>query len=571
MRHRYISQMLAIVLLSISLLMTETSTSTAAPGPDRTEKAVTVVGTSDQVSESIVRIKSPLPKSVGPHPAACNWLSYLRYRDTDGPQRSADADRILIAQPGVLEGASAFDTLARNTIARAAEQGVHLEFWALDRRSNCLEDHTGVDASIEKNNPGLAVDYYYRGRTVNGKRFGGYRSNQSLKWLSAMGLAQTVEDQYALMRAELPEQRTRRDKVLCGGHSLGGVITAYFAQWDFGGDPGYKQCGGYFALDSAISLTVPFAPDWIPSDLVGQLSAGTSQIHAGIEAGVIPASANLPALINPETMNLLAIAGAAARTAPSAESRLMHIQNPNIDTSLRILFSRDGTEAATLGTLPVRQIRLTNTAALGSLLDNNSQPLAFLQTANGFYRGGPVVDKDFPLPNALNQSARSFTATALGPDRLALPTARGPLYDWANFNEVQSGGARSSKGQTFTAPNREVTDINQLASNLADHPLDFTEQYFPTMLLADTIEGPAHLKRYLKHSHGITANHTLALVGGSGLTIGHKKGGTGTITTVVAPGYHHLDVLTASATQNNGRPEPVSTALAAFAAKTPRR
>ena len=29
----------------------------------------------------------------------------------------------------------------------------------------------------------------------------------------------------------------RRDKVLCGGHSLGGAITGYFAQWDFDGDP----------------------------------------------------------------------------------------------------------------------------------------------------------------------------------------------------------------------------------------------------------------------------------------------------------------------------------------------
>ncbi|MFG2467263.1 hypothetical protein ACGFXB_17650, partial [Streptomyces canus] len=38
---------------------------------------------------------------------------------------------------------------------------------------------------------------------------------------------------------------------------------------------------------------------------------------------------------------------------------------------------------------------------------------------------------------------------------------------------------------------------------------------------------------------------------------------------VVADGYQHLDVLTAAPVQNNGRPEPVSTALAAFA-RTPR-
>jgi hypothetical protein len=40
---------------------------------------------------------------VGIHPAACDWLSYLRYRDSEGPAASADADRILVAQPGILD------------------------------------------------------------------------------------------------------------------------------------------------------------------------------------------------------------------------------------------------------------------------------------------------------------------------------------------------------------------------------------------------------------------------------------------------------------------------------------
>ena len=33
---------------------------------------------------------------------------------------------------------------------------------------------------------------------------------------------------------------------------------------------------------------------------------------------------------------------------------------------------------------------------------------------------------------------------------------------------------------------------------------------------------------------------------------------------VTLPGYNHIDVLTAAARQNNGRPEQVSTRLAAF-------
>ncbi|GAM51485.1 hypothetical protein NSK11_contig00281-0001 [Nocardia seriolae] len=37
--------------------------------------------------------------------------------------------------------------------------------------------------------------------------------------------------------------------------------------------------------------------------------------------------------------------------------------------------------------------------------------------------------------------------------------------------------------------------------------------------------------------------------------------------TVTARGYHNLDVLTAAAQQNDGRPEPISTALAEFATR----
>lgn len=53
------------------------------------------------VAESVVRVKVPLPASAGPRPEACDWLSYLRFRHKDGPAAAADADKILVAQPGM--------------------------------------------------------------------------------------------------------------------------------------------------------------------------------------------------------------------------------------------------------------------------------------------------------------------------------------------------------------------------------------------------------------------------------------------------------------------------------------
>ena len=48
--------------------------------------------------------------------------------------------------------------------------------------------------------------------------------------------------------------------MICGGHSLGGPLTAAFASWDFDGDPatrrdaGYKQCAGLVGLDTTLAL-----------------------------------------------------------------------------------------------------------------------------------------------------------------------------------------------------------------------------------------------------------------------------------------------------------------------------
>lgn len=247
--------------------------SEATPSATRVETPVASSSTVAGITETMVRVEVLLPASAGAHPAACDWLSYLRYRSSDGPARSADADRILIAQPGILEGAGAFDSVARNTLTQARARGEHIKSWALDRRSNCLEDRTGVQAGLESGDPHDAVDYYYRGAAVDGKKFPGFLTDGQVGWLSKAGLEQTVRDQYDLMAAELPSQALRKQKALCGGHSLGGVVTGFFATWDFDGNPrttadaGYNQCRGCFALDTTISTSLGDLQGSLPSDI----------------------------------------------------------------------------------------------------------------------------------------------------------------------------------------------------------------------------------------------------------------------------------------------------------------
>ncbi|MCT9075667.1 hypothetical protein [Streptomyces fulvoviolaceus] len=549
-----------------ALLTTGAFTAASSDAQGESARTESPVASSAGVTESVVRVKAPLPASFGARPAACDWLSYLRYRSSEGPAASADADRILVAQPGILEGAGAFDSVARNTVARAAEQGLHLEFWALDRRSNCLEDRTGIASGDQH----TAVDYYYRGEQVDGRTFAGFVGNDRLGWMAKLGIEQTVRDEYDLLTAELPDQALRKEKVLCGGHSLGGVITGYFATADFDGNPattadaGHNQCAGYFALDTTVSTSLADLSGSIPDDTnLPDVGLGYGVVQAGLDSGVLPRSLSAPVLLNPETMTLLAIAGVGAVQDPGGEADLPSYlpANTNIEATNRFLFSED-TATFLTGSPAVKDFRLTNEAVLGSLMDDHSVPLAFLQSSVGFFDGGPIADKNFPVGNGSSQQPGLF-----GIEYKAIPDQpHGPLYTWRNYDRVGDAddpGYRSADGTPFTDAGKEVTDIQELARSLAEQPLDFTEQYFPTKLVTDLqLATSPQVKQLIVHPEGLTANPTLTVLAGDGLLAGRVPSD---LHPVVADGYQHLDVLTAAPVQNNGRPEPVSTSLARFA------
>ncbi|WP_262062767.1 hypothetical protein [Streptomyces sp. STR69] len=556
---------------ALAALLTAGALTVAAPQAQgesaRTETPVASTHPADGVVESVVRVKVPLPQSFGARPAACDWLSYLRYRSADGPRASADADRILVAQPGILEGAGAFDSVARDTVAQAAAQGRHFEFWALDRRSNCLEDPTGIASGDQH----TAVDYYYRGKAVDGRTFAGFVGNDQLGWMAKLGIEQTVRDEYDLLVAELPDQGVRASKVLCGGHSLGGVITGYFAAADFDGNPatmadaGQNQCAGYFALDTTISTSLADLSGSIPDDTnLPDIGLGYAVVQAGLDSGVLSRFLSAPVLLNPETMTLLAIAGLGAARDPDGESDLPANlpSNVNIEATNRFLFSKD-TATFLTGSPAVKDFRLTNDAVLGALMDDNSEPLAFLQSSVGLFDGGPLTDKNFPAANGSSGQSQLF-----GVEYKAIPAQpHGPLYTWRNYDRVGAAddpGYRSADGTPFTNASKEVTDIHELARSMGQQPLDFTEQYFPTKLVTDIeLATSPQVKQLVVHPGGLTARPTLTVLAGDGLLAGRVPAG---LHPVIAPGYQHLDVLTAAPVQNSGRPEVVSSSLAGFAA-----
>ena len=581
--------MLMLAASTLVILIANSGMTATWPPSGFTEQAADQNTTFRDTVTTDVAVLAPLPWWFPSRPAACNSLHFLRIHHVNGPVNPSDADKILIAQPGVLEGASAFYNVAANLVTRAYnEKGKFVEFWAVDRRSNCLEDNNGMRLANATGDPYDFIRYYYNNKAYKGQKFKGFLSPYTdAAWLAEMGMAQTVIDWHAIITRGIPSLSDRQSKVYLGGHSLGGFITGAYAEWDFGGkklakDAGYNQCAGFFGLDTTVTaeptidLSALISSIFNTSGQSSILSSGLSSSNINktvvdlMRLGLLDRFVDLPGVINPEIMNLLTGVGYIAKVAPMAEAKAISYlpATPVIETVLRFYHSRNIDDF--LAATTIRNFRYTNQALLGVLMDDDSMPFFFIKTGVGFFTGGPVADKEFPISKATEDYLSSIPSLSMismmfGSKPLAIPTdsggsspGKGPLYSWLNYNQI--GGVtipNDSTGVPYTTPSKEVTDINDLARSVGALPLNFTEYYFPMRLVID-----AALGGYsgLVYPNGVSMRPVLNIKAGeSPMVMGTPPAGT-----PVIPGYHHLDVMTAAPVQNDGQPEKVTTELLKF-------
>jgi hypothetical protein len=530
----------------------------AAPKPGKlVEKRVhSVAPHHRQVRESLVRVYDPLPANVGAHPATCDWIQYLRFRSARGPQEAKHADLIYTIMPGFLGGAGSFDQVARNTVRAAALRGSQVEYWSLDRRANCLEDHRGIRAAARAEDASIAYDYYWRNKPVNGKAFAGFVSPEDAAFLQHFGIQRTMEDWYTVLRTGIPGQPRRRHKVICGGHSLGGPLTAIFSSWDFDGDPatkrdaGYKQCAGLVGLDTTLDT-----------------SGGMGGAGGGGEIGDLVAASGAAPYINappltPETIEVPAVFGLGAFFEPQGTDLIPELpHSTNIDFSQRALFSKDAAQFAS-DSPSIRDFTLTNETTLAGVFDDNSDPISILRSSLGQVVGGPLADKNFPAPSG------GFLALPEDPAT--------PLYSWERYRTVGSPGhpvELNDSGEPYTTREGEVSDLTQFARALFEAPADFTEQYFPTRIMADLAPAMSGGFEEMRYDGPSLRPALLVQAGDSDDNSPSDEGAPikGTAPNDlelsrerILPGYNHLDVATAAWRQNDGRPEPTSKLLAKF-------
>jgi pimeloyl-ACP methyl ester carboxylesterase len=399
---------------------------------------------------------NPMAGPSGMTPAENNAVRVVRYRVDVDPPRPARA--IAVLMPGFLGGAGSYEPMAR-AIVRRSQGDDAFEAWAIDRRSNLLEDHHGLDVAEVRRDPELGIDYYFEGKAVEGKTFPGFRQPEDVPFVSEWGLATTLGDLRKVIELVAPSDR--KSRVVLVGHSLGASLAEAYAAWDFNGSPGYSELAGLVLVDGIAGEEGDAAPSLTEDQYVNGSGSG------------FPAMPGIDAIRSSSPYIALPLLGLDIYPVASVVSMRSQwkpdeiIKDPHRNKAFQTLLS--------LGAIP----DMTNRAAMGFAFDDESNGVSFAAVSCGKSQGGAV---------------EKYTSL-LGPE-LVHPVDTSATYDWVEFDAIDP---------------REATSIDDLARSWFDGPgLDFAEWYFPARLSLDAAaastlvlkEGDWPLAKY-----GIRAKH----------------------------------------------------------------
>lgn len=369
----------------------------------------------------------PNPTTSTPTPAHLNRIQVLRFHAMSGAAPHA----VVIAVPGFLGGAASFEGLARELVSQSITASAPIEVWAVDRRSNLLEDLRGADSAEVQSNPAIERGYYFNRETVGGHAFAGFLGQSDVAYMSEWGLQTLVSDVHALIGHIAATDRIGH--VFLMGHSLGGTFAETYAAWHFAdGTRGASELAGVILIDGSQTGAAITESDY----------------HAGTGTG-LTASPGIEAIRSTTRYFALPILGVATYARADLLS-LEALLAPNDivtdrgrDMLLNILL---GLSASTLPPM-------TNEAALGFAFDESSNGLTFAAVSVGQSAGGPLA----------------MYTSVLGP-MLFHPSDPSATYTWLD---------------AFDATPAEITPYEVLAHSWVDGPINFAEWYFPARLPLD--------------------------------------------------------------------------------------
>jgi hypothetical protein len=353
-------------------------------------------------------------------PPHTNKVSYYRYRaDTgDAPPRVVDA--VLILLPGYTVGANYLTYMARKMVEMSCGT---MEAWIAERRPHQLEDTFGMQVAERENDPQIAVDYYFKKKAVEGRKFAGFRDphNEETGFLSEWGLDIAMHDIRTVVHQVPPAKREAT--VFLAGHSRGAAYVKAFAAYEFhDGTIGGDELAGVVLIDGETRYN-PLITENVYKAAI-----------QGIRAGVLPRYMTLPPLGPPvyqmvEILAMTATEGVGEpgdpRLGPDGQFGYLGPM-----TLFKPLFFR------------FRDIKITNEALMAYATDKESGLVNLLLAGVGKLNG--PTKKDF-----------------LG----VYPSDETVLYTWKKFDEVQPP---------------EYSDIQDMARAFWEGPSNSTDPYYAT-------------------------------------------------------------------------------------------
>jgi pimeloyl-ACP methyl ester carboxylesterase len=399
----------------------------------------TTSGTAGSDPNDMVRVEhflvpgfdaDPNPETEEDTPADLDQARVVRYFPDVDPTPAPRA--IVVAMPGFLGGGPSFDGIARTIVRSCTEDGFPVEFWTIDRRSNGLEDLTGMNAAERDGDPEIAWGYYFGDAEVDGQTFAGYVEQGDVSYMSEWGMETHIEDLRAVI--DLIPEAQQKGHVFLAGHSFGATIAELYGAWRFDDKRGADQIAGMIFLDG----------------LMGDEPITKEQFLEGSDSGGLTSEPGLNDIRTSEGPHYTTLPLLGIDVYTSAEI-----------VSLRTWFDPSGIvddpkrdAAYMLLSLLPEAPTATNIATLGLAFDSEHQPLSFTRVTMGTLTGGPVED---------------FTHLLLG-GMLTRPSDPDATYDWID---------------AFDANPAEFTPARNLARSFTIGESNFPEWYFPARISLD--------------------------------------------------------------------------------------
>jgi pimeloyl-ACP methyl ester carboxylesterase len=213
---------------------------------------------------------------------------------------SAKARNVLVLNPGTSASAAYFAPLAKTVVGKLPDWQV----WAVERRENQLEDHSVLDQAKAGTVTGQQLFDYYLGFLTNPSITTHFQliADADVAYAHEWGMRVEIEDLALVVK----EAKKHGRRVVLGGHSLGGSITAAFATWDFKGKAGARKLRGLVFIDGGSGPT-PITPEQATTSLQ-TLENGTPWLtFGGIPApfaGLFNATGSMGVFLDPDAPSI---------------------------------------------------------------------------------------------------------------------------------------------------------------------------------------------------------------------------------------------------------------------------